>query len=68
MRRSTRIIKASKKIAENGDSKALPKADEKRKKTGQQQEQRRDDKKQHPLKRYKPSLQPATKEKAVLPK
>ena len=67
MRRSTKGVRASKKIVENGDSKALPKTDEKRKKTCQQQEQRCDDKKQRPLKRYKPSSPPATKEKSVLP-
>ena len=41
MRRATRITTASRKIVENGDSKALSKTGVTRKEFGQQQEQRR---------------------------
>ena len=65
MRRSTRIITASKKIVENGDSKALPKTVVKRKKTGQQQEQRRH---RNPSKKNKRSASPpVNKKENVLP-
>ena len=65
MRRSTRNITASKKLVENGDSKALPKTDVKRKETGQKQEQRRHGK---PSKKNKRSdSPPVNNKKNVLP-
>jgi hypothetical protein len=65
MRRSTRNITASKKIVENGDSKAPPKTDVKRKETGKKQEQRRHGK---PSKKNKRSASPpVNNNKNVLP-
>jgi hypothetical protein len=65
MRRSTRNITASKKLVENGDSKALPKTDVKRKETGKEQEQRRHGK---PSKKNKRSASPpVNNNKNVLP-